>query len=137
NPLHELRQRLVRLEVEEADQVDEQEHGEECEQHGGRARHARGERRERERGEERDRQQVRERDRAADVPVHLLERDAEERREEEPLRELHAFPPTEPRQSHGSVQGGTSRFPRDPPPRDMSQLMSPPPPRTPPRAPPP
>ena len=89
-PLAELARCPGRVEVEEADQVDEQERageGERDELSGERPVRERdpvG----RERAEEEQRQEVGERQRAADLPVHLLERDAEERREEEDARHL-------------------------------------------------
>src|SRR5207237_9872288 len=76
-----------RLEVEEADQVDQQEAAEEEEQHRGGSRYARvrgtAEAVERVDAEEAQRRDVRDRDLAEDVPVHLLEGGAEDRGQEE------------------------------------------------------
>src|SRR5581483_5134879 len=85
-PLHELRERVVGLEVVEPDQVDEHERGEEAEQDHRRVREA-GPGQRRVAGDEAEREQVGERHRAGDVPVHLLVRAAEDRREEEEARE--------------------------------------------------
>ena len=88
DPLAELVRRLSRVEVEEPEQVDEQERNEKQQEHGHGARDAAdgpGEPVERPDGEERDRRDVGEVDRAGDAPVHLLERGAEHRREEEGL----------------------------------------------------
>ena len=82
HPLRELVERLLRLEVEEAEQVHQKERGEEREHDRARPRPARPGL-QRERAEEEDRQDIGDADGAGDVPVHLLERHAEERREEQ------------------------------------------------------
>src|SRR5205823_1063918 len=95
HPLHELVERLLRIEVEEADQVDEQEGGEEEEDDRRRPLHAavaRGEPVEREREHEEAGEDVLERDVAAERPVDLLPRDREGAREEEDLCPASADP---------------------------------------------
>ena len=90
DPLAELVGRLLRVEVEEPDQVHEQERSEEGEQHRRRARDAvapAAEAVDRPNGEKRDRRDVGEIDRARDVPVHLLERRAEDGRQKERAHE--------------------------------------------------
>ena len=91
HPLRPLVERLLRLEVVEADQVDEEERREEGEDDQNRARGTSvvgGEPVGGERDEEENRQDVGERDRPGHVPVHLRERDREDGREEERRRAL-------------------------------------------------
>ena len=86
---------LTRLEVEEADQVDEQEGGQEGEQHRGRPRHrpvATAQPVEGVREQEAEGGQVGKEDRPGDVPLHLGEGGAEDGRQEEE-RDDWAFPP--------------------------------------------
>src|SRR5207244_7930132 len=87
HPLAELVERLLRLQVEEPEQVDEQECGEEedDERNGSRCAPAP---RDCECDEEDERENVRQRDVAGDVPVNLLERDAERRREQQEVRDV-------------------------------------------------
>src|SRR5206468_9007555 len=92
HPPPPLVERLLRLDVEEADQVDHEQEHEEREHDRGRAREARRAPLECERDQEQDRQHVRDADRARDVPVDLLPGDAEERREEERTADSHASP---------------------------------------------
>ncbi len=89
-PLHdalaELRRRLLRVEVEEADEVHEQEPDEEEQQHGGGARHTPtvvAGAIEAPDGEKQQRRDVGEVHGARDVPVHLLEGRAEHGGEEQ------------------------------------------------------
>src|SRR5207244_2589830 len=89
-PLAELRQSLRRLEVVEADQVDEQEEPEEGDHEAGRARQAPGpvvQPPPRVSGQEEDREDLGEADLPGDVPVELLEAHREHGREEEHVRE--------------------------------------------------
>src|SRR6266540_305403 len=92
HPLAPLVERLLRLDVEEADEVDHEQRREDREHRHGRAREARRAPLERERDEEQDRQHVGDADRAGHVPVHLLPRDAEQRREEKGAAESHSSP---------------------------------------------
>src|SRR5438105_13594401 len=85
-------ERLLRLDVEEADEVDHEQCHEDAEHHHGRAREARPTPLERERDQEQDREHVGNADRPTDVPLHLLPRDAEERREEQSATDSHARP---------------------------------------------
>ena len=81
-----LAQRLVRLHVVEADQVDEDEHAQEGEDDEGRRRQppvGPDEALEEKGGQEEDGEDVGQVHRAGDLPANLLEGDAEERREEE------------------------------------------------------
>jgi hypothetical protein len=111
-PLHEpfavLVEGLARLQVEEADQVDEQERDEEGEQDGGGARHRPGpppEAVECVGQQEADRRQVGEEDRAGHVPLHLGEGGAERRGQEEEWdeRALASHRPTFWRPAHRPV----------------------------------
>src|SRR5581483_6287362 len=104
HPLAELRQALLRLDVEEADEVDEQERGEEDSDDRERARRATVPR-ERERDEEEEREDVADLDIAGDVPVDLFERAAERRRVEQELRRLRE-PRDGARRGGGSGDGG-------------------------------
>src|SRR3954447_15798756 len=92
HPLPPLVERLLRLDVEEPDQIDHEQQREEHEHDRGRAREARHAPLERERDQEQNRQHIGDADRAGDVPVDLLPRDAEERREEERAADSHASP---------------------------------------------
>src|SRR5436190_21292867 len=86
HPLPELRRPLRRVEVEEADEVDEQERGGEDEHDPRRPRQATvpaADPVERVEGEEEDGEDVGEADCAGDVPVDLLEGNREERGKEE------------------------------------------------------
>ena len=88
HPLRPLCERLGRLEVEPADQVDEEERQEEGERHGSCARELPVEALDpvyREPDHEQERDDVREGHRSRDLPLELRERDGEDRREEEPL----------------------------------------------------
>ena len=79
HPFRELVDALLRVEVEEAREIDEQERGEEGEQDRRRARHD-APARQRKREQEENREHVGQAERTGDVPVHLLERDREQRR---------------------------------------------------------
>ena len=85
-------ERLLRLDVEEADQVDHQQCGEDCEHRHGRAREAGTSPFEGEGDQEHDREDVGEPDRARDVPLHLLPGDAQECGQEERAGDLQASP---------------------------------------------
>src|SRR5205085_4508894 len=110
-PLPELVQTLARVEVEEAEQVDEQERSEEDEHPGDRPRHAPTPR-QRERDEEQERQHVGERDVARDVPVHLLERDAEDARQEEEARQPFHFRSGAGQAGSSALRGSVEPTPR-------------------------
>ena len=93
DPLAELAGAVAGVDRVVARQVDEQEREAEADDDGGRAREAPVAPRkplERPHDEKRDREDVGQADRAGDVPVDLLEGDAEDRREEEEPRDLHA-----------------------------------------------
>src|SRR5215210_5071190 len=87
-PLRPLRHRLLALDVVEAGEVDDEERGreEEDDRDGSRNSPRPGaEALEHERGDEEDRQDSGKADRARELPLDLLEADAEERREEQDL----------------------------------------------------
>ncbi len=88
HPLRPLRERLARVEVVEAEQVDDRKRGEEGEPDDGGARELRVPPLEaipREEDEEDGGQDVRERERARELPLQLVERDREDRGEEQPV----------------------------------------------------
>src|SRR5581483_9898727 len=133
-----LSQRVGVREVEVSDQVHEQERREEAQHDRRRPRHEEARRRERERPEEAERKHVGEGDRAGEVPVDLLERDAEHRREEEEARRLPHVSSSRRRASswtrarldtfrrHSSDRGGASSEPaRQRPCRSASAAVSP------------
>src|SRR5581483_8289187 len=117
---------LAGVEVEEADEVDEQERCREPDHDRGRPRRAAVAGREpleREQREEPDGEDVGEADGAGDAPVDLLERDGEDRREEEEAGRFHATclssrssSATRARRDslarHSSPSGGASSAPR-------------------------
>src|SRR6266511_551998 len=109
-------ERLLRLDVEEADEVDQEQRCEDGEHRDGCAREAWVPPLERERDEKHHGQHVGEADCARHVPVHLLPRDAQERREEERAGDPHASPrstsassstrPARPTRSRSSADSG-------------------------------
>ena len=96
HPLAELRAPVRRVDREVADQVDEQEDEPEADDDRRGARQppvAEREPLERPHDEECDREHVGDADRPGDAPVHLLERDHEDGREEEEARDPHVSAP--------------------------------------------
>ena len=107
-PLAPLLEALPRLDVEPAEQVDDEEQREEAEHDPGRPGDARVTHRHTvgsERDEEEGRQHVGERDVARDRPVHLRPRDREERGEEERAREARLPGRLRPRQRRPPAGG--------------------------------